>query len=51
MWFKRLVALFGSKPPVKSDFEKMRDALKTSQVRTNPPKPLTQPPKIQRRSR
>jgi hypothetical protein len=51
MWLTRLRKLFSGKKPAveQSDFEKMRDALRPSQMRSNPPKPLTPPPKIERR--
>jgi hypothetical protein len=51
MWMSWLRKLFSRRKQAaeQSDFEKMREALRPSQMRTNPPKPLTPPPKIERR--
>jgi hypothetical protein len=53
MWLKNLLSrLAASKPePQQSEFEMVRDALKPTGTRTAPPKPLTQPPTIQKRSK
>jgi hypothetical protein len=51
MWLKKLFSRLAAPPtPQQTDFEMVRDALKPSGVRTAPPKPLTQPPTIQKRT-
>jgi len=52
MWVKRLLKLISEKPRAKqSEFEKVKEALKPTQTRSNPPKSLTPRPKIKRLSR
>ena len=50
MWINRLLKLLSKEPTVEqSDFEKTKEALKPTKSRTNPPKPLAAPPKIEKR--
>jgi hypothetical protein len=53
MWLKKFFSRLaaGTPAPQQSEFEMVRDALKPSGVRSAPPKPFTQPPRIEKRAK
>ncbi len=53
MWLKKLLSFIPSarRADERTDFEKTKEALKPTGTRPSPPKPLTPPPKIEKRVR
>ena len=53
MWFRKLLSFIPARKPAgkQTDFEMTKEALKPTRSRPLPPKPLTAPPKIEKRAR